>query len=124
MGNDIDVVRCGDGDNGRSYASHIICGTHLKVGDVLIFRWAVILINDKAEEVIEVYVIRDRSQARHVGFLSRKLVKQKEKYMNKMAIVIEDLRVSDEPQKRRRSHRNVRVVVCRMLDEIKEQFRE
>jgi len=124
MGNDVDVVGCDDGSNGRSCASHVVCGTHLKVGDVVIFRWAVIPFNDEAEEVIEVYVIRDGSQACHVGFLPRRLVKQKEKFMNKMAIVIEDLRVSENIQKRRRSHRNVGAVVCRMLDEIEEQFRE
>jgi len=69
-------------------------------------------------------VIRDGSQACHVGFLPRRLVKQKDKFMNKMAIVVEDLRESDNTQKRRRSHRNVGAVVCRMLDEIEEQFRE
>jgi len=44
--------------------------------------------------------------------------------MNKIEIVIEDLRESDNIQKRRRSHRNVEVVVCRILDEIEEQFLE
>ena len=124
MGNDVDVVGCDDGDNGRSCASHIVCGTHLHTGDVIIFRWAVIPINDEAEEVIKAFVIRDGSQACHVGFLPRRLIKQKEKFLNKMAIVVEDLRESDNLQKQRRSHRNVGVVVCRMLAEIEEQFLE
>ena len=41
-----------------------------------------------------------------------------------MAIIIEDLYESDNTQKQRRSHRNVGVVVYRMLDEIEEYFRE
>ena len=57
MGNDVDVVGCDDGDNGRSCASHIVCGTHLHTGDVIIFRWAVIPINDEAEEVIKTFIV-------------------------------------------------------------------
>jgi len=44
--------------------------------------------------------------------------------MNKMAVVLEDLRNSSNAQKRRRSLRHKGIVVCRMLDEIEEQFRE
>ena len=69
MGNDIDIIGCNDGDNGRSCAYHVVCGTNLHIGNVLIFRWAVIPINDEAEEVIKAFVIRDGSQACYVGFL-------------------------------------------------------
>jgi len=51
-----------------------------------------------AEEVIKAYVIRDGSQACHAGFLPRRFSEAK-RYMNKMAIVIEDLRESDNTQK-------------------------
>lgn len=43
MGNDIDVVGCDDEDNGRSCACHVVCGTDLHIGDVLIFRWVLFL---------------------------------------------------------------------------------
>ena len=44
--------------------------------------------------------------------------------MNKMAIIVEDLRESEDPQDRRKSFRNMGMLKSRMLDEIEEQFRQ
>ena len=120
----VDVVGCDAGDNGRSCVSHEICGNHVHVGDVIVFRWEVVPIEEDMEEVVKAYLIRDGSQTCHIGFLPRRLLKQKGKFVNKMAIVVEDLRTSENSQKRRRSHRNMGIVYCTMLDAIEEQFRQ
>ena len=91
----------------------------------IVFRWQVVSAeNDELEEVIKAFIIRDGSQECHVGYLSKRLLVQKEKFKNKMAVVLEDLRSSNNAQKRRRSLRHKGIVICRMLDEIEEQFRE
>jgi hypothetical protein len=121
---DIDIVGCNDGKNGRNCFCHEICGKHITVDNVVVFRWEVIPINNKPEETIKAYLIKDGTQLCHIGFLPRKLLKDKEKYMNKMAIIVEDLRESDDPNDRRNSFRNMGVLKSRMLEDIEEQFRQ
>ena len=120
---DIDVVGCDEGSNGRSCLNHDVCGTQIQVGDIFIFRWAVVPVENEIEEVIKVFIIRDVSQECHIGYLPRRLLIQKDNFKNKMAVVLEDLRRSNNAQKRRKSLRHKGIVVCRMLDEIEEQFR-
>jgi hypothetical protein len=122
---DVDVVGCDEGTNGRSCLNHDVCGSQIQIGDILVFRWKVIPTdNDEIEEVIKAFIIKDGSQECHVGYLPKRLLIQKEKFKNKMAVVLEDLRSSNNAQKRRRSLRHKGIVVCRMLDEIEQQFRE
>ncbi|KAG3023969.1 hypothetical protein PC120_g7285 [Phytophthora cactorum] len=125
----VDDVGCDEGGGGRSCASHEICGQHLKLDDVFVFRAEVECSNDEdisgdLDIVVKAYVLRSGSQACHVGFLPRRLLQMRDKYANKMATVVEDLRKSDNSQKRRRSERNRGIVRCLMLSDIEEQFRE
>lgn len=111
----VDVVGCDAGDNGRNCTSHEVCGTHIRLDDLIIFRWEVVPIEGDLEEVVKAYLIRDGTQGCHIGFLPRRLLKQKDKYVNKMATIVEDLRCSENAQKRRRSNRNKGIVYCTML---------
>lgn len=120
----VDVVGCDEESNGRSCISHEVCGKYVQTGDILVFRWEAVPIENEIEEVIKAYVIRDGSQECHIGYLPRHLLHQKDKYKNKMAVVIEDLRLSTNFQRRRRSERNKGILYCNMLDAIEEQFRQ
>jgi hypothetical protein len=120
----VDIIGCDEGSDGRSCISHEVCGKFVQVGDILVLRWEVIPIGDDIEEVIKAHVIRDGSQECHIGYLPRHLLRQKERYKNKMAVVIEDLRLSTNFQRRRRSERNKGILYCNMLDAIEEQFRQ
>ena len=53
----VDVVGCDAGDNGRSCVSHEVCGNHVRVGDVIVFRWEVVPIEGDMEEVVKAYLI-------------------------------------------------------------------
>ena len=52
---DVDVVGCDDPSDGRSCLNHEIYGTQIQVGDIFIFRWAVVPVENTAEEVIKVF---------------------------------------------------------------------
>lgn len=120
----VDVVGCDDGDGGRSCATHDVCGQYLKVDDVLVFRGEVITAEGgEVEYVLKAYVIRSGSQACHVGYLPRRLLRLSAAYENKMTTVVEDLRKSDNSQRRRRSERNKGIVRCLMLTDVEEHFR-
>ncbi|KAE9246626.1 hypothetical protein PF001_g24608 [Phytophthora fragariae] len=103
----VDIVGCDAGDAGRSCTVHDVCGKHLKIDDAIVFRGeAVMADNGDVEYAVKAYVIRLGAQLCHVGFLPRRLLRQRTAYENKMATVVEDLRKSDNSQKRRRSERN------------------
>ncbi|KAG1709585.1 hypothetical protein DVH05_020235 [Phytophthora capsici] len=124
----VDVVGCDVGDGGRSCGTHDICGQHLKVDDTIVFRAEVVCvdegdINGDLEYILKAYVIRGGSQACHVGFLPRRLLRKRAVYNNKMATVVEDLRTSENSQKRRRSERSMGIVRCLLLSDVEEHFR-
>ncbi|KAE9293091.1 hypothetical protein PR003_g24591, partial [Phytophthora rubi] len=98
----VDIVGCDVGDGGRSCTTHEICGTELKVDDVIVFRAEVVAVEGEGlEHVVKAHVVRLGAQLCHVGFLPRRLLRMKDAYANRMAIVVEDLRKSDNSQKRR-----------------------
>ena len=107
MSSDIEIVGCDDGKNGRSCFFHEVYDKHIQVDNVIVFCWEVISIHDKLEETINVYVIRDGTQPCHIGFLPEKLLKNKMTYINKIAIVVYDLRKS-EGHKIEESHYKLR----------------
>ena len=121
----VDVVGCDIGEGGRRCTTHAICGSHVQLNDVLVFRDQV-----EAEEggelvhVVKAYTVRDGSQLCHVGYLPRRLLSQRAKYVNKFATVVEDLRISSNAQKRRRSERAGGILRCMLLCDIEHQFRE
>ncbi|KAG1696070.1 hypothetical protein DVH05_019055 [Phytophthora capsici] len=107
----VDIVGCDVGDGSRNCTAHEICGQHLRVDDVIVFRSEVACVDEgrcdgDLEYVVKAYVLRDGSPTCHVGFLPRRFLKARESYNNKMATVVEDLRVSDNSQKRRRSEQH------------------
>jgi hypothetical protein len=105
-------------------AAHDICGKQLNVNDVIVFRGEAIPTEDgELEYVVKAYLVRAGSQLCHVGFLPRRLLKMRAQYENKLASVVEDLRASENSQKRRRSERNRGIVRCLLLSAIEEHFR-
>ncbi|KAE9179388.1 hypothetical protein PF002_g27828 [Phytophthora fragariae] len=82
----VDIVGCDAGDAGRSCTVHDVCGKHLKIDDAIVFRGEAVMADNGDVE----YAVKAQRTA----------------YENKMATVVEDLRKSDNSQKRRRSERN------------------
>jgi hypothetical protein len=89
---DGEIVELESITNGRSCGSHECCGKHLCVGDLVIFR-LVILEGDgdgQDTEAMKVIKIKDVTEACHVGFLQRYIVKgaRKEELTNAYGQVI------------------------------------
>ncbi len=112
-----DVVGVDAEDSGRSCTTHMVCGHHIEVGDILACKWSVQIFHDNTPEAcIRVFKINnnDGLPGCHVGYLQKHLLKVDEgkKYDNILLKVIDDNRLSDDKSVRHRSHRNYGIVHC------------
>jgi hypothetical protein len=73
--------------------------------------------NDMIER-LNAYILRGGCQACLVGYLPLRLLKHKDKFKNKTAIVVEDLRISDSKSKRKRSDDNGGIVKAQLVSAI------
>jgi hypothetical protein len=74
---DGEIVWLESSTNGRSCGSHECCGKHLCVGDLVRFRLVILEGSDDGQdtEAMKVINIKDGTEACHVGFLQRYIVK-------------------------------------------------
>ena len=85
----VEIVGTNCSNQGRSCEEHDICGSVLAEDVVVRFRKVQVLVNDKEESAIGVYLVSDGIDCCCVGFLQRHLVKHWEKYEGVLAQIIE-----------------------------------
>lgn len=78
---------------------------------------------DRLVTVVKVYKMVDGTQQCAVGFLPKALLRTKELYVNKVLLVVEDLRGSDNTMIKKQNYRFRGIVKCKLLEAIEEHFR-
>jgi hypothetical protein len=112
----IDIVGLDKGDHGRSCCSHDACGFSVDVNDIIVLRDEVVEQDGVLEEVVKAFVVREGAPTCHVGFLPRRCLRAKDKYLNKYYTVVQDLRCSESVTDRRRSKEHYGIVKCLALN--------
>jgi hypothetical protein len=104
----IEIVGIDSETHGRNCTSHMCCGHHVKVGDILVCTWQVQMISSEyPEEVVKILKIgTDGFPSCHVGYIPRRLFRKFDpKTFEKMFLKVEeDYRLSDNSHERHRSH--------------------
>jgi hypothetical protein len=104
----IEIVGIDSETHGRNCTSHMCCGHHVKVGDILVCTWQVQMISSEyPEEVVKILKIgSDGFPSCHVGYIPRRLFRKFDpKTFEKMFLKVEeDYRLSDNSHERHRSH--------------------
>jgi hypothetical protein len=122
MVRDGEIVGVLKGTNGRSCTAHLVCGEHLRAGDLICFRSVVVDVDGSTEDAIAAVRILDGTQTCIVGFLPRSIVKRRGgEFPTKYAQIIELYAESDNPVLRRKSNMNFGIASFRMLDDIQQQ---
>ncbi|ETV83614.1 hypothetical protein H257_04306 [Aphanomyces astaci] len=116
----VDIVGVSSGEGTRSCTCHDICGDSLTVDDLVVCRLEVQGESGNLEEVLKVFRLVASEQACHVGFLPLRLLKKKEDFANKIAIIVEDYRTSPSKYQRQRSERNVGIVKAVIMEHLQE----
>ena len=122
MVKDGEIVGLKDLRNGRLCVSHDCCGEVTMIDELVWFKLTVADIDGKIEEAIQAVRIRDGTPSCVIGFLPRNIVQSgKEKYVGKVAQIIDLYDQSESEVKRRKSYRNRGVASFRLLDNIPEK---
>lgn len=108
----IEVVGTSFSLGGRSCDAHDVCGHQVSVGSALIFRKSVCKIENVEEIAVKAYLYLDGAQSCHIGFLPRYLKHEWDLFYDKIGSVLEDHRISENFQQRRRSQRMCGIVKC------------
>ena len=85
----VEIVGTGSNTQGRSCDEHNVCGSLLAEDVVVRFRKVQVVVNQKEESAIAVYVVSDGIDGCRVGFLQRHLVKHWKLYDGVLAQVTE-----------------------------------
>jgi hypothetical protein len=122
MVRDGEIVGIKNATNGRSCSAHLVCGEHLRAGDLIRFRSMVVDVDGDTERAVAAVRILDGTETCIVGFLPRSIVKRRgAEFPPKYAQIIELYDESDNPVLRRKSNQNFGVASFRMLDDIQQQ---
>lgn len=116
-----EIVGLRKSGNGRSCACHEVCGTTLKLDDLIKFKKVVVTVEDKVLNAVCVKVIRDGTETCTVGFIPQVEVATRGDLLhNKYGQVVEfyhDLHEEDVVR-RERDHRFCGVASYILLDGI------
>ena len=125
----IAIVGLDDPHFGRSCERHEICGHSVQLNDLCYLKPAVVKLGSSEKgnlvmrQAVKAVRIEDGSESCIVGFLDRRLLRNKDAYVHKYVQVIKDLRVSDGFELRRSNERRG-VVEAILLDAIQDHFSE
>jgi hypothetical protein len=95
-----------------------MCGDGLKVDDAVIFQYDVEEEDGTLVERMNAYTVKRGAQCCLVGHLPLRLLKNRHKFEGKMALVVEDLRLSDSKSKRSRSEFHGGIVKAKLIESI------
>ena len=115
-------LKCGD--RGRSCARHIICGSQLKVGDIVKIVYTIVEVPREdgqngviAEGALRAILLEDGQETCTVGFMPRACVRfGLEKYGNKYCRIMQLYEDSHDVQLRRRSHESYGIASFTIID--------
>jgi hypothetical protein len=119
---DGEIVGLESSTNERSCGSHECCGKHLCVGDLVIFRLVILEggIDGQDTYTMKLIKIKDETEACHIGFLQRYIVKgaMKEKFTNDYGQVILLYKDSTIEMMKRNNKRLLGMASFRLLADI------
>ncbi len=120
----VDIVGVASGEGTRSCTCHAVCGDCVGVNDLVVFKLEVVVSsNGMLEEVMKVHRLVDAQVLCHIGYLPVRLLRLKEQFKDKIAVVVDDYRNCASLSKRSRSARNHGILKAVLIEHLQDYHR-
>jgi hypothetical protein len=119
---DGEIVGILSATNSRSCSTHVCCGEHLRLGDLVCFQPTVVDIGGKVQEALAAVRIFDGTETCTVGFLPHNIVSlAREEFGWQYAQILELYEGSENRMKQHKSNQNYGIASFQLLNNIQQQ---